>query len=453
VPEGYAFYALHPRLYAAGARRLPKGDWRVIGIRSIGTSLAAVVAAAVEAPPPVTVRPVGHPFGRELRLSPALAAEWAAHDGPFVVVDEGPGLSGSSFGAVADALEALGVASGRIAFLPGHAGALGPQASHAHRLRWTRADRPVAAFEAEVLPALADAAARLVGPATRPMQDISGGAWRGLRSFSEPPPVHPGQERRKFLHHAESGPWLIKFAGLGRIGRAKLERARALHAAGYGAEPAGLIEGFLVERWEAGASLPEPGAAFLDRLGGYLAFRSRAFTASEPGSDLDDLLEMVRVNAGEALGPDAGTAVLRRAGSAAALKGRMRPVHVDGRLHRWEWVVLPGGGTLKTDALDHSEAHDLIGPQDIAWDLAGAEVEFDLGPDQAERLRERMGADSQVLDLCRLAYPAFQLGLWTLAAEAQADGLEEGGRARAQAGRYARRLAALLEIDPPARPG
>ena len=92
VPEGYAFYALHPALYASAAAHLPPGDWRVIGIRSIGTSLSAVVAAALGAPPPVTVRPTGHPFARELRLSAELEAEWAAHAGPFVVVDEGPVL-------------------------------------------------------------------------------------------------------------------------------------------------------------------------------------------------------------------------------------------------------------------------------------------------------------------------------------------------------------------------
>jgi hypothetical protein len=126
VPEGYAFYALHPALYAAAAARLPPADWRVIGIRSIGTGLAAVAASALRAPPPVTVRPGGHPFSRELRLAPELKAEWAAHDGSFAVVDEGPGLSGSSFGAVADALERLGVPRERIAFLPGHGGDLGP---------------------------------------------------------------------------------------------------------------------------------------------------------------------------------------------------------------------------------------------------------------------------------------------------------------------------------------
>ncbi|HVL19831.1 MAG TPA: hypothetical protein VM422_02410, partial [Amaricoccus sp.] len=62
TPEGFAFYALAPQAVAAAAAQVP---WElpplVIGIRSIGTALAAVVAArlGVEA---LTVRPVGHPL-------------------------------------------------------------------------------------------------------------------------------------------------------------------------------------------------------------------------------------------------------------------------------------------------------------------------------------------------------------------------------------------------------
>src|ERR671921_253291 len=109
---------------------------QVIGIRSIGTGLAAMVATGLRAPAPVTVRPVGHPFRRELALSPELAAALRAErEARFAVVDEGPGLSGSSFGAVADFLEDQRVTPGRICFFPSHIGDLGPQASPRHRAR------------------------------------------------------------------------------------------------------------------------------------------------------------------------------------------------------------------------------------------------------------------------------------------------------------------------------
>src|SRR4051812_20782606 len=101
LPEGFAFYAVYPEAYIAAARRLNlKGMPSVIGIRSIGTTLGAVVAAALGAPPPTTVRPFGDPFARQVELADQVVD--GAH---YVIVDEGPGLSGSSFGAVADWLE------------------------------------------------------------------------------------------------------------------------------------------------------------------------------------------------------------------------------------------------------------------------------------------------------------------------------------------------------------
>src|SRR5206468_12047298 len=65
--------------------------------------------------------------------------------------------------------------------------------------------------------------------------------------------------------------------------------------------------------------------------------------------------------------------------------------------------------------------HDLIGCQDLAWDVAGAIVEFALDPDDAARLIEMIerGAGRSInLDLLafyRLAYCCFRLGqarLW-----------------------------------------
>ncbi|RYY92499.1 MAG: hypothetical protein EOO24_28910, partial [Comamonadaceae bacterium] len=46
TPEGYAFYALYPELYFDAARRRSAlaAHWQVLGLRSIGTSLAAMVA-------------------------------------------------------------------------------------------------------------------------------------------------------------------------------------------------------------------------------------------------------------------------------------------------------------------------------------------------------------------------------------------------------------------------
>ena len=130
VPEGYAFYALYPEAYIEAARRLSlKGAPRVIGIRSIGTSLGAVVAAALDGPPAVTVRPFGDPFARTIAIDPALERELLDSKAHYIIVDEGPGQSGSSFARRRSmARSSAAYPPERIAVLPSHAGAPGPAA-------------------------------------------------------------------------------------------------------------------------------------------------------------------------------------------------------------------------------------------------------------------------------------------------------------------------------------
>lgn len=173
LAEGFAFYALYPETYAmaAAASGLP-GATRVVGLRSIGAPLAAMVATALGSAPPVTLRPVGHPFRRELAVAPGLAARLSGA-APVAVVDEGPGLSGSSFGAALDWLEGRGVPPGRIAVFPSHGNPPGAMADPRHRARWAMAERHWMPFETAVQPRLAAWAADLVGPAEGPLRDLS----------------------------------------------------------------------------------------------------------------------------------------------------------------------------------------------------------------------------------------------------------------------------------------
>ena len=224
--EGFAFYALYPEAYLMAARALPShSDVRVIGLRSIGIGLAALVGQSAGARLIATVRPVGHPFDRRVSIAPGLASAIVAGAPDIVaVVDEGPGLSGSSFGAVADALEGAGLESQRIHFFPSHAGDLGARAGPGHRARWQRAPRHTVGFDALALAPeqpwqglgawVGDLAG---GPAVR-LEDISGGAWRAHRYADAAawPPSDMQQEKRKFLLETRDGDvLLLKFAGLG----------------------------------------------------------------------------------------------------------------------------------------------------------------------------------------------------------------------------------------------
>jgi hypothetical protein len=102
VPEGYVYYGLYPETYLKAAvkffHEVRPSRAVGIGIRSIGTSLSAVVCAALEElgceTHSYTVRPRGHPFDRRLALSPRLEEAWRSlADSHFLIIDEGPGCA------------------------------------------------------------------------------------------------------------------------------------------------------------------------------------------------------------------------------------------------------------------------------------------------------------------------------------------------------------------------
>lgn len=427
--EGFAHYAVYPEAYLEAARSVSwSGPPCVIGLRSIGAALAPMVAAAVGDAMVATPRPVGDPFARRLALGEGLRARLVSHGGPFVVVDEGPGLSGSSFGAVGDLLESASVVAEQIIYMPSHAGGPGPMASLTHRERWMAAQRQVADFDSRIGPGRLTAWVQNTVGATRgALRDLSGGAWRLV--VESDAPVIPMLERRKFLAETDSGSWLLKFAGLDADGRAKAERARVLAAAGFSPTVAGWAHGFLAFSWISDARPLElrryDHVRLLDRLTSYLAFRTACLPArAETGADLRALAEMAKINASEALGADFGAEVARRLRALLADPPVSRPVHVDGRLHAWEWLETASGDLLKVDAVDHACGHDLVGCQDIAWDVAGAELELELSPPEANRLARVLGADPRLLAVHRACYPAFQLGLWSLAPPDEASRVE-----------------------------
>jgi hypothetical protein len=466
VPEGYAFYGLYPETYLAAAAsdtalREP-GPMKVIGIRSIGTGLAAAVAAAAgDRATTASVRPVGHPFSRQLALGLQFAQELLeAMEGArpgYAVVDEGPGLSGSSFGCVADWLEDRGVAPEAITFFPSHRGEPGPYAAERHRERWRQVRRPVVDFETLFaapcarwpLPSWVE---DLTGKAVAPLEDVSAGRWRE-KLFPDRscwPAADVQGERRKYLLTTEKGRWLLKFAGLGRYGGEKLALARDL--AGFIPPIAGLRHGFLVGPWLEGArplllADVDP-KTLLDAVAAYLSFRAARFPTPPEmrGATAVQLFEMAVHNTQKALGPAFAEALQGWEGRLPEIARQARPVLTDNRMHSWEWLVTPGGEIRKADALDHHQGNDLVGPQDVAWDLVGAAVELDLDDDALDRLAAavapRAGRARRLqLDFYTLAYLAFQTGRHTLAAEAlEISAPAESAALRAETERYAERL-------------
>jgi hypothetical protein len=363
-PEGFAFYALDPALHALAARRLARevrpARALCLGLRSIGTTLSAVVAAALEAEgvevASLTLRPRGHPFEREVRVGPGLARVLAEAD-HVLVVDEGPGISGSSLAAAAEAASWAGVPDHRILLMPSWEPEAAALRSPRARAAWARHPRRVASFEEAVLP---DLAAPWGGGSLR---DLGGGLWRDLHAWDgEPPAVHPHHERRKYLlERPGAAPVLLRFAGLGR--RGERVRARALrHAeAGVGPGALGLHRGFLAQPWLAGrpAWAPDLDGALIAAMAGHVAALARLEATSAP-APFDDLLAMTRANAAEALGPHALGATAWMDGLRGAALARPM-IAGDGRMAPHEWV-LTAGGLVKLDGTRPPRRPLLAGP-------------------------------------------------------------------------------------------
>jgi hypothetical protein len=417
LPEGYAFYAVYPEAFADAAVQLKlSAPARVIGVRSIGTSLAAVVAAALDAPPPISVRPFGDPFDRRVALTPELEAQLLSGDAHYVIVDEGPGLSGSSFGAVADWLEARGVPLNRIAFLTSHSGQPGVYAQERHSQRWPKVQRITGDFGSKLAPLLAQWSTDLLGHLDDEPFEISGGGWRSVlcSGDGEEPPVNPVWERRKFRLRSGGREFVAKFAGLGDEGERKLGLARRL--SGFVPEPVAVAHGFIIEEWHDHARPLAPGETPIEEIARYLGARAHALGPGGTGAPLSELLTMAKRNGGLALGGWAEGALDSWLPRLDSLQQRSAAMPIDGRLDRHEWLRLPNGQLLKSDALEHHRGHDLIGCQDLAWDVAGASVEFDLTPEQTRWVAAESGraagrlVDPELLDFLTLAYLAFRLG-------------------------------------------
>ncbi len=429
-PEGYAYYGLSPEAYAVLARaHAPTPQIAVvIGVRSIGTTLSAAVVAALRARGVrcvrFTVRPGGHPWDRTLALSHdqrAVIQLGLESDAEFIVVDEGPGMSGSTLLAAAEAVLNDGVPHDRLTVYCGHPPDSEKLMAPRARERWQRL-RVRSAWTG-------------LRPAAAGLQELSGGAWRHL--FFATPEAFPAcwveQERLKFFDASSAE--LYKFGGLPPYGRRAQQHAEALWEGGFGSEPLRYQDGFLVSRWAPGAPLTRRAlsAELVDHIARYCAFRRQHFTTSH--SDSDALTTMTRVNVGESLG------VGLPADFCLVVEA---PVYADGRMLPHEWIAEEkfGKRPLKVDALDHGNGHLYPGPTDIRWDLAGAITEWEMDDSQRRLFVERYAvhAGKGTNDACQstlddyvIAYLAFRFGYLGFAIHAAGDA-ERARLERARAG-------------------
>lgn len=431
TPEGFCYYALHPLDYAdllAAEATCPPAA-AVVGIRSIGTTLSAIVRAWFSAKgigaARITVRPIGHPFERRLPVTQDERNWIAAQNGQnahFFVVDEGPGLSGSSFLSVAEALVEEGVPAERIVLMPSSTPNLENLVAPNAAQRWKNF-RTTPLKPTRYMPSQAD-------------EYIGGGAWRSRVFDSEAdwPGVWPWTERQKYT--SRNGTLLFRFDGHGHYGKAVRQRSQLLANHGWGPQISSGGDGFSVSAWLSGARLQCANREVVTHLARYCAFRSEHLTS--PVASETELEHMAQINLERALG------VSRQIKLPVE-----RPVVADARMMPFEWIALNDGSLQKFDAADHGDNHFFPGPTDIAWDLAGAIVEWELNAEAADLLLSeycRISGDEvqKRLPDYLIAYSSFRMAFAQSAANSIAE-FGEKSRLRQEATRYTTAALKLLE--------
>lgn len=430
-PEGFAYYALHPLAYARVLDKLPLLPEKiiVIGIRTIGTTLSAITAAAASLrglnAVRFTVRPGGHPYNRHTEFSPEelqIIHSGISCSAMFLIVDEGPGLSGSSFLSVAEALEAAGIAQEKIVLLCGHEPNAEALCSANAAQRWHRY---------RCVPVSGDSCAPVNAGIF-----MGGGQWRSrlLPGESAWPAVWSSMERVKYLVPADDRKLrLFKFSGYGHYGDSVFKREQQAAAARFAPMPRREEHGFVSYPWLDGRPMTTSNLSHevIVRLAEYCAFRANTF--SVPDAHISSLQEMAEHNLAE-LGFNLPISLKLE-----------RPVIVDCRMQPHEWILAQKGHILKTDSGSHGDDHFYPGPTDIAWDLAGAIVEWRMNAEQSAEFldvyRRASGDDAtaRIDDFIR-AYAVFRCAYCMMVASA-VQGTAEQDRLEQAAAVYAALLA------------
>lgn len=435
-PEGFTYYAMHPIDFASVVKQIPDEPkaCAVVGIRSIGTTLSAMTTAALRADgraaSRITVRPTGHPYARNTQFTDDQT-RWIRQQislpVQFLIVDEGPGRSGSTFLSVAEALRRAGVDAGRITIIGSRQ--FDPEGLCAENAaeRW-RTFRFIS-----TMPSVSSRFSNCLY--------LGGGYWRMHVCDREQdwPESWTQMERLKFLSPDRRE--FFKFEGMGPIGSEVRERAFVLAAAGFSPAVSDAGDGFLSYAASTGNHLrkEDTSTSLLEFVARYCAFRSAEFSCTQSSSS--ELEQMLSFNVQQEFG--------RELELEPGLLSGARSVRVDGRMQPHEWVSVGDDKFFKTDAISHGDNHFFPGPCDIAWDLAGAVVEWELGSAALEFLLAKFGQYSGMdvspqLPSYILAYCVFRLGFCKMA-RSTVPGSNEEYRLDLAYRRYRNQAEGLLE--------
>lgn len=415
-PEGFSYYALHPldfKDFFQQFEHLPHAA--VIGIRSIGTTLSAIAAATLvqqcTTVERITVRPAGHPYNRETHFTSGQE-RWIENrrrlGATFFVVDEGPGLSGSSFLSVAEALINAGVSAPSIRLI-------GTRQFETAQLCATDAAERWSRFRFHRV-------SSRISTHFSGLMSLGGGNWRStlLDPQTEWPASWTAMETTKYLSEDRNS--IFKFEGFGHFGERVRARTQLLYEEDFTPQHANAGEGISKYHFVEGVPLRRVDLSkdILDRIAEYCLFRANAFGTN--GVDSKQLKQMTEFNFSQETGRTLESSMLNLETDV--------PVVSDNRMHPHEWIRSKTGHVLKVDASQHGDDHFFPGPTDITWDLAGAIIEWNMDPASAIYLLDRFhhcsGYDaSPKVQSYLIAYSAFRMAYCEMAGNSVSDGGEQ----------------------------
>lgn len=454
VPEGFVYYGLYPETYLEAAENFYKEikpeNVTVIGLRSIGTQLSAIVAALLENcncnVNTFTVRPQGHPFDRFLKLDSSVIDKIRCDNRSYVIlVDEGPGLSGSSIGGSLREMIKLGIQDEKLVIFPSWMSDENNFISENAKTMWKKCRKYVGSFENQWVKnhKLENILKKKI------IFDISSGRWRGkkFKDESEYPAVNPQHERRKYLieddSYKGSSRWLAKFVGLGKYGRKSVLRADILSEFGFSPHIHKLKSGFAVMEYVDGKPLSskDKNSSLFDFVIKYLSCINQNMTVSNQNVSYDHMMEMIYCNIEEGLGSDWCQFIEDKL-KMTSHAYEESPVSIDGRMMPQDFLKTPDG-ILKVDHIEHNSDQFFYGCQNIAWDVVGFCVEFNLDHIQTDQfIKQFKTVDPHIhskTPFFMVAYLAFRLGYVTLAAKSL-EGKNDGIRFQSLKSHYSRLL-------------
>jgi len=427
VPEGYAYYGLYPEMYFEAAeqfyRKYKPEKCIVIGIRSIGTSLSSVIWSALQDfgadVLSFTIRPYGDPFDRKVSFDKHHYEVVISNSNSyFLLVDEGPGLSGSSFATAAEELISSGIPREKIIYFPSRTSSGDDLISEKAQYYWKAVDKYHVSFEEYWI----NSGRFKQLTAGFQYEEISAGKWRNvlLNDKSKYPPVFEQFERRKYLLRDESNHirYFIKFGGLGKYGERVFKNSLKFADAGFSPEVYKYDQGFIFYKYIDKAN----GDAFdiqklMKFVMNYLLFIKREFPA-EPSYTYEEMKEMIYTNTRELF----NDAFVNKLMNIQFDKNMFSSaVMNDGRMFPHEWIF--NDRYIKTDNTEHHFDHLYPGRQDIGWDIAAFFTEFNLSQEQRKNFIERFSYISKdnhlkkKLNFILIEYLAFRLGYSVFAAK------------------------------------